>query len=320
MLTTNTLAAFLHLAETNSFQDAAEKMGVSNASLSRYIGQAEEQSGFVLFQRSRHHCKLTRAGQEFLPVAQRLQRDLQQYAQRVETLHSSGGGQFRIGCGPLVSRSLVQPIMQEVLEDFPGLRFRVNVSARSAPLEELKNGDLDLFIGDLTHTPEIENVEILVIQKRPLVFLAHADHPVHAQGKCTLGQVFEHPFASPHLHKHWRATVFQALGGDEAAEETVNRLPQVESDDYAYLTELLRKPQFVVAGMPETFAEQMALGDVKEIPLRQPISWNICAVRKTGQMAKGGQQFWEKLSAHSVNVAAKPHKVQTKAAKITLVG
>ncbi|WP_294225784.1 LysR family transcriptional regulator [uncultured Shimia sp.] len=304
MLTETSLEAFFHLAETNSFQEAARRMGVSNASLSRYIQQAEEQAGVVLFHRSRNNCRLTRAGQEFLPLARKLEQDLGLFTRQLELLRTGEGRQLRIGCGPLVPRALVQPVLREAMKASPMLRFQLDVSARISPLERLQNGEIDMFIGDLTHTPEADNVEIMMIAKRPVMFVARPGHPIHERGVVTLKEVFSYPFASPHLHKHWRATLIKALGGDAEAEEIVKALPQVESDDYHFLTQLAAQDGFIVGAVKDTFEEMLALGRLQAIETRAPITWNICAVRKTEDVTDAQEAFWQQLKAYEVNPAA----------------
>lgn len=298
MINENALTAFLELAETGSFQRAARSMGVSNASLSRYIGQAEEHAGVALFHRSRNSSTLTRAGQEFLPIAETLRQDLDRYANSVASLREKGPGVLCIGCGPLTPRTLIQPALRAVQETLPDLRFKVLVSAYARPLDLLQSGQFDIFVGDLTYTPEADDAEIMVMQKRAIQFVAHQDHPIHSEGPQTLAGVFAYPFASPHLHKHWRSTLINALGADQAAEEKVRALPHIESDDYHFLTGLLQEPKIIVGGMPETFAELLSQGSVKPIAMVRDITWNICAARKLDNASVGLDAFWDVLTRY----------------------
>ncbi|MEP1613176.1 MAG: LysR family transcriptional regulator [Roseobacter sp.] len=291
----NALNAFLKLAETGSFQQAARDIDVSNASLSRYIAQAEEHTGFALFHRNRNNSKLTREGQEFLPIAIKLKADLEQYAKQVVNLQDKGRSTLLIGCGPLTTREIVLPVIKQVLLAMPEMRFRILVSAYGRPLDLLQNGEFDIFIGDLTYTPNAEGVEIMVLEKRPIAFMAHIDHEIHQLGPCSLKDIFSYPFASAHLHKHWRTTLMKALGDDAQAANIVNALPKIESDDYGCLTGLLSEPDFIVGGMRSSFNELLSTGAISEIPLRTPISWNICASRKETDSSAALDLFWAKL-------------------------
>lgn len=295
MLTETTLTAVLALARTGSFRDAAREIGVSNASLSRYIAQAEADTGLTLFHRARNNSKLTREGQQFLPVAQTLRDDMDRYAQKVAQMGLAGHGVLRIGCGPLTSRTLILPLLRHMHAELPELRFEVLVSAYQRPLDLLEDGQFDVFVGDLTYTPNADNTEIVVMQKQPVVFLAHVSHEIHDQGPRTLDEIFAYPFASPHLHRHWRSTLTEALGGDAAARARVDSLPQIECDDYGFLTGLLAGPDFIVGGMRETFTEVLAMKTAREIPVRTPISWNICACRKSNDTSVALDLFWSRL-------------------------
>lgn len=133
MLNENLLNAFLELAKTGSFQSAARSLGVSDASLSRYIRQAEEELGFPLFVRGRENNRLTPAGNDFLPIALELKQKFGQFLRRVENIRTMGGGLLKIGCGPLTTRTLIQPVLAEVFQAIPDLRIEINVMAVSMP-------------------------------------------------------------------------------------------------------------------------------------------------------------------------------------------
>ncbi|MBO9450080.1 LysR family transcriptional regulator [Tropicibacter sp. R16_0] len=298
MMNENALTAFLALAETGSFQSAARTMGVSNASLSRYIGQAEDHTGLVLFHRSRNSSTLTRAGQEFLPIAEALREDLNRYASRVAGLRDTGPGTLLIGCGPLTTRTLILPVLRAVRHEMPDLRFRILVSAYARPLDLLQAGDFDVFLGDLTYTPEAEDVEIMVMEKQQIQFVAHRDHEIHQSGPQTMAGIFEYPFASPHLHKHWKATLITSLGGGAEAVEKVNAQPHIECDDYNCLTGLLVEPDYVVGGMPETFTELIRANTVKPVSMKQTLEWNICAARKSQNTSAAVEFFWNELAKY----------------------
>lgn len=295
MINENALTAFLTLARTGSFKEAAREIGVSNASLSRYIAQAEAEAGFTLFTRTRNNSKLTREGYDFLPVALNLQTDLDSYARRVADMRHAAGGVLRIGCGPLTTRTLIMPVLLNLRKEMPDLRFEVLVSAYRRPLDLLQSGQFDVFIGDLTYTPAADDIEIVVMDKQPVIFLAHATHEIHTKGPQTLAELFEYPFASPHLHKHWKATLIEALGGSQQAEEKVKALPQIECDDYGFLSGLLTNPDFIVGGMRETFSEVLASKTAREIVVSPPIHWNICASRKSQDSSAALDLFWSML-------------------------
>lgn len=297
MLTENLLNAFLELAKTGSFQSAARALGVSDASLSRYIRQAEEELGFPLFVRGRENNRLTPAGHDFLPIALELKQNLGQFSRRVENIRMAGGGILKIGCGPLTTRTLIQPVLAEVLQSIPNLRCEIVVMAAKEPMKMLAGGEIDVFVGDLTHTSATDqvDVEIQVLKKQPVIFVARNDHALHNGGPYSISDVFEFPFASPFLHRHWRMSLTQALGGTEEAVRKVDALPQVQCDDYAMLISLVSDSDLVAGGMQETFSEAIALGQLKKVRMNADLMWNICAARQVNQCTPALMAFWKGL-------------------------
>ncbi|MBO3463812.1 LysR family transcriptional regulator, partial [Aetokthonos hydrillicola] len=65
------LQAFLAIAETGSFQQAAKKCGVTQSSVSRQIQALETDLGLELFHR-KGQAKLTLAGELLLPRARKI--------------------------------------------------------------------------------------------------------------------------------------------------------------------------------------------------------------------------------------------------------
>ncbi len=66
------LAAFLHLARTGSFSEAAILQGVSQPALSRTIRMMEAVIGRSLFDRTTRRVELTPTGRELRPIAERM--------------------------------------------------------------------------------------------------------------------------------------------------------------------------------------------------------------------------------------------------------
>ncbi|KOO11267.1 LysR family transcriptional regulator, partial [Vibrio xuii] len=63
------LKAFVATAQTGSFTEAAERLGISNRLTSKYVAQLEEKLGARLLQRTTRQVSLTTAGQELLSRA-----------------------------------------------------------------------------------------------------------------------------------------------------------------------------------------------------------------------------------------------------------
>ena len=74
MATIRQIQYFSEVAEEGSLRKAAERMGVSQPTLSVQITALEKDLGLTLFERSRTSTRLTPSGRELLPVARDLLR------------------------------------------------------------------------------------------------------------------------------------------------------------------------------------------------------------------------------------------------------
>ena len=73
-MTLKQIEAFYWAATLASFSLAAERLCLSQSSLSKRLGELETQLGKILFDRSGHRAVLTTAGQTLLPQARKLLR------------------------------------------------------------------------------------------------------------------------------------------------------------------------------------------------------------------------------------------------------
>ena len=79
------LQAFLAVAETGSFQQAAQKCRVTQSTVSRQVQALETELGLPLFHRS-NHSKLTIAGERLLRHAKKIAQDWHNATQELQEL------------------------------------------------------------------------------------------------------------------------------------------------------------------------------------------------------------------------------------------
>lgn len=295
MLNARTLAAVRALANVSSFQEAAQSQNMSAATFSRHIAKAEEYCGFLLFERRKNGSAPTEGGLRFLALTDELTASLARFDDGLRQARTAQEGFLRIGCGPLTTGTIIQPVLSRILVQRPNLRLKVVVRATKEPIEALRVGALDVVVIDLTHTADVGNLDIAVLRKRSAGFFARSDHPIHGRGPLSAREVFEYPMASAHLHKHWRATVAGILGGDQAAWDKADQMPAIECDDFSLLASLTRNTDHICTGMPETYADAIAAGTHREVRLSHPMPWNICAARRNGYSFPALELFWSAL-------------------------
>lgn len=124
-LTFSQISAFLKLADTSSFREAAVQLGVSQPALSRTIQHIETRVGVRLFDRDTRTVTLTPAGERLRPLALRLLddyeavfRDLQEFVEGREDV-------IRVAALPSVASAVLPAAIQSFQPRFPGVRIEI---------------------------------------------------------------------------------------------------------------------------------------------------------------------------------------------------
>ena len=175
-LTLPQLAAFLKLAETSSFRDAATQLGVSQPALSRTIQHIETRVGARLFDRDTRSVTLTPAGERLRPLAQRLLEDHESMFRELHEFVEGREGVIRIATLPSVASGFLPAAIREFQVRFPSIRFEIweDVGKPVHHAVQEKTADLGLapppdFASDLRYQELI---------KDSLVFACRHDDPL----------------------------------------------------------------------------------------------------------------------------------------------
>ncbi|MBO9479329.1 LysR family transcriptional regulator [Shimia sp. R11_0] len=295
MIDTKAANAARTLAKHGSFRVAAEIMGASASSFSRYIRQAEEYAGQRLFERRGAGVTLTSAGRTFITLLENLSEATGQFEAGAERLRHSGPDVINIGCGPLAARTIVAPLLAELLKLKPELRAKVNVSSAKEPLEELRAGALDIAICDLTHTPDLSNLEVKMLKKRNASFWGKPDHPLVSKTQLQLRDVLMYPIGTAGMPSYWRKQFTALLGGTAEASRRALQMPQVESDDASMVADISARSNLICGGMAEDFCTYVKTGALVELKIVEAMTWNLCVARQDGAAFSALELIWQKV-------------------------
>ena len=144
-MTLKQLEAFYWAATAASFLLAAERLHVSQSSLSKRIAELEAQLGKPLFDRSGHRATLTEAGEQLLPLARRMLG----LADEMRALVAEGGavrGHCRFGVGELASLTWLPDLVAFVRAQYPDLVLEPHVDLGAALQARVESGELDFAV------------------------------------------------------------------------------------------------------------------------------------------------------------------------------
>ncbi len=140
------LRYFLAVADTRSFTRAAERLHVTQPTLSHQIKQLESMVGTMLFDRSTKEVDLTAAGKLFKPYCERVLKEIESSALAISELEGLMRGTLRMAVFHSFSHSMLPPIMSEFALRYPGVHVITRLVPRLDMERELINAELDMAV------------------------------------------------------------------------------------------------------------------------------------------------------------------------------
>lgn len=142
---------FLEILETGNFNKAAERLHVTQSTVTMRINALEATVGQRLFVRSRAGAELTSAGAKFRRYAELLVQVWQQAQQEV-ALPKEFSGNITIGVDPHLWEGPVESWLLWLRRELPELAVSARVDQAPALLRGLSHGLLDMVIDYTQHS------------------------------------------------------------------------------------------------------------------------------------------------------------------------
>ena len=183
------LRSFVVLAETLHFGRAAERLHISQPTLSQQIGRLERQLGVTLLDRSSRRVALSAAGTAVLEHA----RAAVAAAEAVDAIareHANGRrGPLRLGFSPGV-HYLAHRVLAEL---DPGVRVSARQDNTGVLCELVARGELEIALG---FCPEPRaGVVAETVAEEPALVAVREDHPLARRGSVALADLERATFA-----------------------------------------------------------------------------------------------------------------------------
>lgn len=160
-----------------SFSKAAEKMHISQPSLSATIKKIEEQAGAPIFERKTRPVSLTPFGVAFIQGIEQVYAIEENLHNMVYELHTLQSGFVSIGSSNLSIPYVIPQKLAAFKLRYPNVQLRIVEDTTVQTKVMLDNGDLDLII---TNRPlASEEYERLVCYREQLVLAVPASFPVN---------------------------------------------------------------------------------------------------------------------------------------------
>ncbi|WP_329742144.1 LysR family transcriptional regulator [Dyella sp. A6] len=203
------IRGFIQVAKLGSFTSAAQRLHISQPTLTVQIHQLEEELGVRLFDRDRRKVSLTAAGNSLLGPMQQILDDfdaVRQHAQELGALHH---GRLVMAALPTVAAAWLPSRIAKFRESYPGIEVRM-IDVPSDQLQTLvSEATVDLGIGTLlSHDEGIHFVKLF--EDRMHVFFPKG-HELESQQQPSLKSLTRYPHISTATDSSVRQLLDRAL-------------------------------------------------------------------------------------------------------------
>jgi DNA-binding transcriptional LysR family regulator len=155
--------------------------------LSVQIKQLENELGVQLFQRSKRHVEITRAGEVLLITAREVLSKLEQSLPAVRKAGKGEAGTIRLGFVPTASFRILPQLLQEIRRKLPLVEVELKEWPEAVQVREVQSGTLDIGIGHLRQLSS--QVESMLLLSEPLVVVLPKEHKASRKTTVTIADL-----------------------------------------------------------------------------------------------------------------------------------
>lgn len=200
------LEAFVAVVREGSFTRAAERLNLTQPSLSARVHHLEQTLGDELFTRQTRPIRLTIIGETFLPYAERVLGILDAGYQAVRIAQTGVAGRLAVGCPVSVSTYLMPQVVNEFSSKFPQAELFIATSHSVNLVQQLQDNVLDLtFTAVFPHL--IREVQILLRLHDYIAAAVPPDHPLLEKSAVEIDELWQYRVVLPRWGEAFEAYI-----------------------------------------------------------------------------------------------------------------
>lgn len=175
MIDVPALVGFIAVVDAGTVRGAAERLGMSQAALSRRLQRLENDLKIRLFVRSGRRLRLSEAGTRLLPEVRLHLASLDQAYTRLKEEFVFERTTLTIGCLPTVAESILPPLFRQFTEAYPAVSVRLLDIPAPKIVDAVRDGAADFGVTSFMDSIEISSE---FAGEDPLMLVVAEDHPL----------------------------------------------------------------------------------------------------------------------------------------------
>lgn len=206
--------AFVAIAETGSFTAAAERVSLTQSTVSQQIKALEEDLGEALFVRGGRGVRLTDAGEHLLPRARLILDSLDEIATAFKAAGRPSRGRLRVGAASMATAYLFAPLYERFIATHPNIQLLIRSTATTEEtLRQVVSGEID--VGFIAVPVSNASLVVEVVATDEVVLVVGPAHPWSARSSIDPLELEGQPmvaFERGMSHRRTMDTLFAEIG------------------------------------------------------------------------------------------------------------
>lgn len=275
-VTLRQLRTFKTVADLNSFSLAAQKLRLSQPSVSYQVKELEEAIGLPLLDRLGKRVHLTEGGSLLYSYARQMLDVLDEAALAIGEMRGIKRGNLRVGASTTVGIYLLPAALGAFKRLHPGLVISLEIGTRARVQEQVLRNELDLaVVGPALKDPDLT---ILPFVSDELVVVAPAGHVLGGRRGLTLKDLTGQPFIMREQASGSRWSLEKAARKERAKLKVAMELGSNGAIKHAVESGLGLAVLSRYACALELSSNRLVELDVRGFPIRR--DWNIVHLRR----------------------------------------
>lgn len=219
------LRYFMKLAEEQHYTRAAEKLCITQPSLSNAIMQLEKELGIRLFEKDGRRIRLTELGKQFYKC---VESSLGILDNGIETLRlaSKGSGLVRLGILRVLGVAFIPHLIAEFQKAYPenDVVFTIDSDVSQKLTDGLENSVYDIVFATPPRRPS--SFDMLPVASQDLVLIVPDGHPLADRHAIDLRETLEYPYIQFKKHSGMRNVIDSLFESIDAKPNTIYEIDE----------------------------------------------------------------------------------------------
>ncbi len=254
------LRAFVTLAKTGSFTQAARALNLSQSAVSHSMKALEREVGCRILDKMGKKAVLTQAGEQLLAHAERILAEMSQARAALGRLGKWGQSRLRLGASTTAAQHILPGVLREFKDSFPKCVISIEPGDTPEMIDALRAHRIDLALN--LDPPPGEALDFRPLFSDELHFILSPQHPWARVGKVTRSEISQQDYI---LYK--RRSYTSAMIEAYFREEDLVLHSQLDLGNMEAIKELVKLNLGISILAPWTATAELTSGALVAMPL-----------------------------------------------------